>query len=248
MLLAEDDAVSRLLFKEVFSTDPRFDVQMVNDGTAAWETMRTGPQFDVFVFDLMMPGCSGLDLVLRARSDRRLSNIPVVLCSASNDRETISRAVTGGVRHYVLKPISRSDVLKKVLAAVNSKIPIRSLDLAAAACGRLGVSDQRLGELIQHFSQAVVLWLSECRTAMREPELCSVMARANGLKGAAASLGAASMANELTECEAAFAVITQRSATKSDFLSRSDLDEVERCANRISSELSRINDFISGRV
>lgn len=243
LLLAEDDAVSRAIMKGILASDPRFEVHTTCDGGAAWELMDKDPTFDAYVLDLIMPLCGGMELVARARNDRRMAHIPVVLCSAMNDRETILRAANFGVRHYVLKPVSKTDVLRKIAAALGLKVTSSCVAPLVTIVDKEEFCDPLKIDSLQQYAEAVWLWLCKCRSSRLNEELPSLIGRVSTLSSKGTSLGAVTISEERTLYESSLTKLHQEKINTSVLLTRSDLDEFERAASRIAIELNRIENL-----
>ena len=85
ILVAEDhQTVRNLMFRALASEG--FEVNVVNDGEAAWEELHRN-QYDLLVTDNEMPRLAGLHLIVRLREAGM--NLPVILASGS-----VSEAVT----------------------------------------------------------------------------------------------------------------------------------------------------------
>jgi response regulator of citrate/malate metabolism len=49
--------------------------------------------------------------------------VQIVLCTASKDRETVTKAVQLGVRHYIVKPCSAPVVMAKMQQIKTAMVP-----------------------------------------------------------------------------------------------------------------------------
>ena len=72
---------------------------------------------DVIFMDLNMPGLNGLEVLRFLRRDPTTATVPVVIVSASDDKETISAALEAGANDYIVKPPT-IDAIEKALARV----------------------------------------------------------------------------------------------------------------------------------
>ncbi len=81
VLLVDDDSVQRGLDRARLET-VGFEVTPAQDGVSALRLAQDRPP-DAIVAQVLMPGMSGLDLCLAARSDDRMTQVPVVLTSAT---------------------------------------------------------------------------------------------------------------------------------------------------------------------
>ena len=121
ILVAEDDNISRLLLRKILSRESRWEVIEACDGSAAWSMIEKGQPLDLAILDIMMPGIDGLELLRRIRGSAQYKSLPVILCSAVNDRTTLSRAQGLFINHYVLKPYSRESMIGFVKAIESAK-------------------------------------------------------------------------------------------------------------------------------
>ncbi len=72
---------------------------------------------DVIFMDLNMPGLNGLEVLRFLRRDPTTATVPVVIVSASDDKETISAALEAGANDYIVKPPT-IDAIEEALARV----------------------------------------------------------------------------------------------------------------------------------
>ena len=71
------------------------------------------------VLDIMMPDYSGLDVLNFLKSDRSLSDIPVIIVSAKSLPDEIHEGLDAGANAYLTKPVAFTD-LKKAIEEVIS--------------------------------------------------------------------------------------------------------------------------------
>ena len=123
ILVADDEDACRQLLHDMFATDPRVQLTMARDGAEAWWKL-TDPaeRYDLAIFDLRMPSVDGLALIERVRKSETLSQLPIILCTGINDRETVSRAARLSINHYVVKPYKPDGMREKI----NALAPRRS--------------------------------------------------------------------------------------------------------------------------
>ncbi len=89
-----------------------FEVKYVNSGEDALkENLDT---YDLFIFDVMMYGINGFDLLKLIRLQKKIIT-PVVFISALTDEESIVNGLQIGADDYIKKPF----MIKEVIARVN---------------------------------------------------------------------------------------------------------------------------------
>ena len=114
VLLADDHSLLRKGVKSVLAQDPGIKiVGEADEGAAAIRMAETtGP--DVVILDVAMPGLNGLDAA--AQITRKGRGIGVIVLSMYSDEEYLVRAVSVGVRGYLLKDSAEPDLVRAVRA------------------------------------------------------------------------------------------------------------------------------------
>ena len=69
---------------------------------------------DLITLDLMMPGLTGFELCDLLHNDPKFSNVPIVIVSARDDRESKERAIEMGAKEYITKPFGVDELMNKI--------------------------------------------------------------------------------------------------------------------------------------
>lgn len=132
------------LFARYFKS--QYDVVGFTDYRAAASAIRRG-EFDAVVLDILMPEKSGLDVL---KEIKEMSNVPVLMITATKSRDNIITALRLGADDYLEKPFDfevarqRLDkALRKRPIALPSEVP-PSLELAPGETLKLGDVDNRV--------------------------------------------------------------------------------------------------------
>ncbi len=75
---------------------------------------KEGEILDLILLDINLPDISGIELLTKIKKDKRLSSIPVVILTGSNEDEDIQKCYDLGAGSYLVKPIS-NDALMLVI-------------------------------------------------------------------------------------------------------------------------------------
>lgn len=124
ILLVEDDPNDVLLIQRAFRKARLLNpVHVVNDGADAETYLRGNGDYGevgeyrdpaLVLLDLKLPGRSGHEVLRWIRSQPHLSQIPVVVLTASREDTDIERAYALGANSYLQKPASFDRLLEMV--------------------------------------------------------------------------------------------------------------------------------------
>jgi CheY-like chemotaxis protein len=113
ILLCEDqDAIRRMI--EALVGASGHEVIGVGTGPEAVE-LALQERFDVLLLDLMLPGAmDGFEVCSRLRADPSTSNLPIIVISALDDKESRQRAEKLGATAYYAKPFRPLELLEHI--------------------------------------------------------------------------------------------------------------------------------------
>jgi DNA-binding response OmpR family regulator len=118
-LMVEDDTAtveSVTLSVEIYL--PELTLKATDKGQEALQMLKQD-DYDGVLIDLGLPDLDGLELIEKLRT---FSRVRIVVLSARNNPEVISRALKLGANEYVTKPFHYRDLLKLLNEQSNSII------------------------------------------------------------------------------------------------------------------------------
>ena len=92
-MVAEDDLFQRLALLDFMSLCKFNTVEAENGRIALDEMRKPENDFDLVLLDLMMPEMNGYDVLEAMKDDPKLSEIPVVVMSATDSQESVSHCL-----------------------------------------------------------------------------------------------------------------------------------------------------------
>jgi len=109
-----DNLISiKALIRESF---PDAGISAALSGSKGLE-IATGLNPDVILLDILMPGMDGFEVCRKIKSDRRLSEIPVIFITAiKGDKESRIKALEAGGDAFLAKPIDESELTAQIRA------------------------------------------------------------------------------------------------------------------------------------
>jgi len=113
LLVVEDSITARTLLKSILEA-AGFDVKSAVDGIDGLTQLRSGA-FDLVISDVEMPRLNGFELTAKIRSDKKLSELPVILVTALESREDKERGIDVGANAYIVKSsFDQSNLLETI--------------------------------------------------------------------------------------------------------------------------------------
>jgi DNA-binding response OmpR family regulator len=94
------------------------EVTAVSDGLAALRAVREA-KVDLVLLDVVMPGMSGLDVLMELRTDQATAKLPVVLLTARTKETDVAAGFSAGADDYLTKPFSLRELAERVQAVLD---------------------------------------------------------------------------------------------------------------------------------
>lgn len=120
VLLAEDEPniVESLTF---LLERAGFDVAAEANGRTALDVALANPP-DVMILDLMLPGADGFEVLRHLRADPRGLGLPVIMLTATGQREDRETALSSGADLFISKPFSNADLVQAVVRLARGSV------------------------------------------------------------------------------------------------------------------------------
>lgn len=116
-ILIVDDDKNMLKMLHMFLRD-EYEVTMVDSGKLALEAVIKHTP-DLILLDYMMPLFDGPHVLEIIRKREESKNVPVLFLTSVTDKEKIIECLSLNPQGYLIKPISRSELLQRVAEVLN---------------------------------------------------------------------------------------------------------------------------------
>jgi DNA-binding response OmpR family regulator len=122
ILLVDDDPGLTALLDLVFRR-AKFEVVVANGG---YDGLKKAAELApaLILLDIMMPDLNGIDVCERLRADPLTANIPVLVLSASANKDDRDQALAAGADAFIQKPVSPTDLVNRVNSLLEEKITL----------------------------------------------------------------------------------------------------------------------------
>lgn len=123
VLVVEDNPALRKVLVNIVKKLGYLHILEADDGQPAWEQVEQGG-VGLVLADWSMPGMSGLELLKRIRAAAPpICDIPFVMITALDSKDSIVTAGAAGVDAYIIKPFSVGTIREKIDEALGKREP-----------------------------------------------------------------------------------------------------------------------------
>lgn len=115
-IVAVDDSgiVLKMLTKVL---GEKYDLHAFSGGKRALQFLKDRTP-NLIILDIDMPEINGYEMLKMIKEKEHLQDVPVIFLTSNNDKSHVVKAVAGGAKDYVVKPIDEEILTAKVQAAL----------------------------------------------------------------------------------------------------------------------------------
>ena len=119
IVAVDDSNVILKMIKNVLNKE-EYDLHPFSTGKRALEYLVQKDNIpDLIILDIEMPEMNGYAVLERIKKMEHLEGVPVIFLTANGEKRQVIKAVSGGVKDYMVKPIDKDVLLKKLNALFN---------------------------------------------------------------------------------------------------------------------------------
>ncbi len=112
LLIVDDNLTARQMMKTILKSEP-YELVFAPDGNTALElAARVIP--DLILLDVMMPDMDGYEVCRRLRSTSLLAEVPIIMVTALDDRESRIDGILAGADDFITKPVDPVELRARV--------------------------------------------------------------------------------------------------------------------------------------
>jgi DNA-binding response OmpR family regulator/two-component sensor histidine kinase len=112
VLIIDDEMVSREALNALLVNEG-YHLRFADNGVSGLAMAEASPP-DLVLLDVMMPEVDGFEVCRRLRASSILAEVPVVMVTALDDRESRIAGIEAGADDFISKPVNRSELRARV--------------------------------------------------------------------------------------------------------------------------------------
>lgn len=113
ILVADDEPYIGRIIQMKLESGP-YRVELVHDGRAALERLRSDDEYHLVLLDIMMPHANGLDVLRQVRDLPHRVTTPVIMLTAKGQDADRELAAEYGATDFLTKPFSPKKLLARI--------------------------------------------------------------------------------------------------------------------------------------
>ena len=125
VLVVEDEHYSRKVIRTLLSSIGVSTIHEASDGVGGLNAILDHHP-DIVLLDWEMPGMDGSDFMRRVRSPATFMypDVPVIMLTGHGEKSRVVEAVQLGVHEFLLKPVSSTALLTRILGVITMPRPM----------------------------------------------------------------------------------------------------------------------------
>jgi putative two-component system response regulator len=113
IFIIEDNSVDYRMLSHSF--DKSFVVEQSKSGDDALKFLdRYGQSISIIILDLFISGMNGFEILEKINKNEGLKDIPIIVISEDERKETCLKAIRAGAHDFITKPLDSSLIVQKV--------------------------------------------------------------------------------------------------------------------------------------
>jgi signal transduction histidine kinase len=112
ILIVDDEPTARETLVAMLEGE-NYDLQLAKDGIQALQMLEQF-QPDLILLDIMLPGMDGFEVCRRIRSTPPLAEVPIIMLTALDDRDSLLKGIESGADDFLTKPADRRELTARV--------------------------------------------------------------------------------------------------------------------------------------
>lgn len=113
ILVIDDDEMNLQIAKMVLERKIPCKVVVADNGVEGIDILKS-QHVNLVLLDIMMPDFDGMETLAEIRADEQIKNVPVMMLTATVEKDLVQKSMLLGVKDYIKKPFLPADLVTRV--------------------------------------------------------------------------------------------------------------------------------------
>lgn len=120
VILCADDELINLKRLELMLSEKGYELRFSQSGQEALDQVKASLP-DIVLLDIIMPGLSGYEVLLKLRADKDSQRLPVIMLTANRESDYRIKGIEAGCDDFIFKPFDKGEVLARIKTILKVK-------------------------------------------------------------------------------------------------------------------------------
>ncbi len=121
ILVVDDSELQRLTMEATLKKGGYEDIILADSASDALSILSARTDIDLILLDVVMPDINGIEACRLIKNYPHLKDIPIIIVTAKDDRESLEEAFSAGATDYLVKPPDEIEMKARIRAALSLK-------------------------------------------------------------------------------------------------------------------------------
>ena len=121
IMVVDDSELQRLTMEATLKKGGYEDVILADSASDALAILSARTDIDLILLDVVMPDINGIEACGLIKNYPHLKDIPIIIVTAKDDRESLEEAFSAGATDYLVKPPDEIEMRARIRSALSLK-------------------------------------------------------------------------------------------------------------------------------
>ncbi|MBF8435445.1 diguanylate cyclase [Halanaerobiaceae bacterium Z-7014] len=129
ILIVDDSESIRVFLEQILKSCNYDSLSFATDGQEALamvdKKLQSGEEYDLILLDIILPEMNGIEICSILKKEYKLDEVPIIMVTGREDKETLKNAFAAGAMDYITKPISTVELKARVRSALKLRQAVK---------------------------------------------------------------------------------------------------------------------------
>lgn len=126
ILIVDDTLFNLKHLQALLQSEGYLDILIAQSANEAYHILEEGnstgiKDIDLILLDIVMPDINGIEACRTIKSNQLASDIPIIMVTATTDKEELELAFSSGAMDFITKPFEKTELIARVRSALRLK-------------------------------------------------------------------------------------------------------------------------------
>lgn len=129
ILIVDDSESIRAFLAQILKSCNYDNLEFATNGQEALamvdKKLKSGQEYDLILLDVILPEMNGIEICSKLKNEYNLDEVPIIMVTGREDKETLKNAFAAGAMDFITKPISSVELKARVRSALSLRQAVK---------------------------------------------------------------------------------------------------------------------------